>query len=125
MTLLFFIMTLLCHTFFCISPDYSFSLFHFPQKDYYFAYDISIISLFYLQLQLSHYYLHYFYIKLLLLLSFLKPIIWIILFSQHYLHYCNYRHRIIDITDISGIIAIKYIWSLLLIKVEYAYRYWV
>jgi hypothetical protein len=54
---------------------------------------------------------------------FLKPIILIILFSQHYLHYCNCGDRISDISDISDIIAIKYIRSLLRMKVDYGYRY--
>ena len=45
MTLLCPIMTLLYHLFFCKCPDYYFSLFHYLQKDYYFTYDTSIISL--------------------------------------------------------------------------------
>jgi hypothetical protein len=45
MTLLFSIMTLLYHLFFCKYSDYYFSLFHDLQKDYYFTYDTSIISL--------------------------------------------------------------------------------
>ena len=50
MTLLFTIMTLLYHLFFCEGPDYYFSLFLYPEKDYYFTYDTSIISLIFINI---------------------------------------------------------------------------
>ena len=92
-------------------------------EDFYHTYFFYVYLL--LLFLLRHYYWHCLYSKLLLLLSFLKPIILIILFSHHYLHYCNYGDRKSDISDISDIIAIKYIWSLLLMKVDYGYRYWI
>ena len=45
MTLLFSIMTIEYHLLVCKCPDYYFSLFQLLQKDYYFTYDTSIISL--------------------------------------------------------------------------------
>jgi hypothetical protein len=65
MTQFVFIMTILYPLFFCKRPDYHFSLYHYLQKDYYFTYDTSIVSLIYqhkllLLLQLSPYYLHFF-----------------------------------------------------------------
>ena len=56
MTLLFTIMTLLYHLFFCKCPDYYFSLFHYPKKDYYFTYDTSIISLIFISINYCYYY---------------------------------------------------------------------
>ena len=56
MTLLFSIMTLLHHLFFCKRPDYYFSLFHYLQKDYYFTYDTSIISLIFISINYGYYY---------------------------------------------------------------------
>ena len=55
MTLLFTIMTLLYHLFFCKCPDYYFSLFHYPKKDYYFTYDTSIISLIFININYCYY----------------------------------------------------------------------
>ena len=55
MTLLFTIMTLLYHLFFCKCPDYYFSLFHYPKKDYYFTYDTSIISLIFINIHYCYY----------------------------------------------------------------------
>ncbi len=55
MTLLFTIMTLLYHLFFCKCPDYYLSLFHYPKKDYYFTYDTSIISIIFLNINYCYY----------------------------------------------------------------------
>ena len=55
MTLLFFIMTLLNHFFFCKRPGYYFSLFHYLQKDNYFTYDTSIISLIFISINYCYY----------------------------------------------------------------------
>ena len=55
MTLLCPIMTLLYHLFFCKCPDYYFSLFHYLQKDYYFTYDTSIISLIFFVIYYCYY----------------------------------------------------------------------
>ncbi len=72
MTLLFFIMTILCHLFFCKWPDYLFS---------YFAYDTSIISLIFIRIDYcyfcqSHTIICIFlYLKLSLLFSFSNTIL--------------------------------------------------
>ena len=75
MTLLCPIMTLLYHLFFCRCPDYYFSLFHYHQKDYYFTYDTSIISLIF---SVIHYCYYCYY----------NTIICIIFIAYYYNNYC-------------------------------------
>ena len=74
MTLLFTIMTLLYHLFFCKCPDYYFSLFHYPKKDYYFTYDTSIISLIFININYCYY-------------CYYHTIIWLIFTSNYYDYY--------------------------------------
>ncbi len=95
MTLLFFIMTLLYHLFFCKCPDYYFHYLIISKRTIISLITLLLFHLFYqhklfLLLQLSHYYLHYFYIKLLLPLSFSKTIITLISVRIYYFYYCYY-----------------------------------
>jgi len=83
MTLLFSIMTLLYHLFFCKCQDYYFSLFHYLQKDYYITYDISIISLIFICI----YYCCYCYYHTIICIIFSQTIIAIISFEYYYVTY--------------------------------------
>ena len=84
MTLLFPIMTLLYHLFFCKCQDYYFSLFHYLQKDYYITYDTSIISLIFICI----YYCYYCYYHTIICIIFSQTIIAIISFEDYYVTYC-------------------------------------
>ena len=83
MTLLFPIMTLLYHLFFCKCQDYYFSLFHYLQKDYYITYDTSIISLIFICI----YYCCYCYYHTIICIIFSQTIIAIISFEYYYVTY--------------------------------------
>ena len=99
MTLLFPIMTLLYHLFFCKCQDYYFSLFHYLQKDYYITYDTSIISLIFIRI----YYCYYCYYH---------TIICIIFFSDYYCYYL-FRRLLCHLLFSTAIIAIMAIITLL------------
>ena len=102
MTLLCPIMTLLYHLFFCKCPDYYFSLFHYLQKDYYFTYDTSIISLIFFVIYycfycyynttigiifISYYYNNYIIRKVLYWLFVFVPIFLIMTIMTLYFYY--------------------------------------
>ena len=100
MTLLFSIMTLLYHLFFCKRPDYYFSLFHYLQKDYYFTYDTSIISLIFISINYCYY--------------FTYDTIICIIFTSNYYHYYLFRRLLSHLFLYIYIIAIIAIMTLLL-----------
>ena len=90
-----------------LSPEgLLFHLWHF----YYFTnfYQHKLLLLFHLW----HYYLHYFYIKLLLLLSFSKTFITLIFVRIYYCYYCYYD-TIIGIIFVSNYYCYYFFWILL------------
>ncbi len=100
MTLLFSIMTLLYHLFFCKRPDYYFSLFHYLQKDYYFTYDTSIISLIFISI---NYWCYFNYLTIIC-----------IIFTSNYYYYYLFRRLLSHLFLYVYIIAIIAIITLLL-----------
>ena len=98
MTLLFPIMTLLYHLFFCKCPDYYFSLFQLLQKDYYFTYDTSIISLICFRIDYSYY-------------CYYHTIVSIIFISNYYSYY-HFRSILLQLYVTVYIMAIMAIMSI-------------
>ena len=117
MTLLFSIMTLLYHLFFCKCPDYYFSLFHYLQKDYISLMTLLLFHLFYPHLLLllwllSHYYLHYFIWDYYYYHRFQVLLFFIIFFLQNIISIIAIvAIEIMAIIAIIDIIVIIYCWS--------------
>jgi hypothetical protein len=95
MTLLFSFMTLLYHLFFANVQTIIFHYFIISKRTIISLMTLLLFHLFFqhklfLLLQLSHCYLHFFYIKLFLQLSFSKTIITLISVRIYYFYYCYY-----------------------------------